>query len=364
MRPTPFAFTIIPSGYNDCIVVEFQPLFAPHDTQNGGLFRFLGGVTMDLRQLRYFTAVARERNFTRAAERLHIAQPPLSRQIQLLEEELGVSLIHRKSRPIKLTDAGRLFYEQALQILGRIDQMKDATRRVGLHRNKVLSIGFVASTLYGGLPLLIRKLRQNAPELDIQLLEMLSIQQIAALKEGRIDLGFGRLKHSDPNIHSTVMREERLVAALAQDTELARDIAPLPLAALSGQKLIVYPKEPRPSYADQILTLLQDEDVRPSEVLEVREIQTALGLVAADSGISIIPASARQMRSDVLYRLIDGPRAFSPVILNHRAGDNSRYLVLVKQLIRDMYAENPPWLEANNIHPLPAEGGASGAEEN
>ncbi|MDK8874628.1 LysR family transcriptional regulator [Paracoccus sp. SSJ] len=315
-------------------------------------------MAMDLRQLRYFTAVARERNFTRAAQSLNIAQPPLSRQIQLLEEELGVVLILRKSRPIKLTDAGRLFYEQALQVLGRVDQMKDATRRVGLNRNRVLSIGFVASTLYGGLPSLVRKLRQNVPELDIQLLEMLSIQQIPALKEGRIDIGFGRLRHSDPNVVGTVLREERLVAALPQDTSLARDPAPLPLAALAGQKLIVYPKEPRPSYADQIINLLQEEGIRTADVLEVREIQTALGLVAADSGICIIPSSARQMRSDVRYRIIDSPRATSPVILNHRAGDTSRYLDLVKQLIRDMYAENPVWLEANNLRaPIAGEKG-------
>ena len=311
---------------------------------------------MDLRQLRYFTAVARERNFTRAAEILHIAQPPLSRQIQLLEEELGVALIVRKSRPIRLTDAGRLFYEQALQVLGRVDQMKDATRRVGMNRNRVLSIGFVASTLYGGLPALVRKLRQNAPELDIQLLEMLSIQQIPALKEGRIDIGFGRLKHGDPNVVSTVLREERLVVALPQGTPLARETTPLPLPAIGGQRLIVYPKEPRPSYADQVLALLQDEDIRPADVLEVREIQTALGLVAAESGICIIPSSARQMRPDVRYRMIDNARAVSPVILNHRAGDSSRYLDLVKTLIRDMYAENPAWLEANNL-PIPSPDG-------
>lgn len=315
---------------------------------------------MDLRQLRYFVAVARERNFTRAAEALHIAQPPLSRQIQLLEEELGVTLVLRKSRPIRLTDAGRLFYEQALQILGRVDQMKDATRRVGLNRNQVLSIGFVASTLYGGLPLLIRKLRQNAPELDIQLLEMLSIQQIPALKEGRIDLGFGRLKHSDPNVVSTVLRQERLVVALPQDAALAQQDGPMTLSMLAGQRLIVYPNAPRPSYADQILTLLQENDVHPGDVLEMREIQSALGLVAADSGICIIPSSARQMRSDLRYRLIDSPGAASPVILYHRAGDNSPYLNLIKQLIRDMYAENPVWLADNNLPAAPEEeGGAS-----
>ena len=304
---------------------------------------------MDLRQLRYFVAVARERNFTRAAANLHIAQPPLSRQIQLLEDELGVTLVIRSSRPIRLTDAGRLFYEQALQVLGRVDQMKDATRRVGMNRNRVLSIGFVASTLYGGLPLLVRKLRQNAPELDIQLLEMLSIQQIPALKEGRIDVGFGRLKQSDPNVLSTVLREERLVAALPLDSPLAIEPRPLPLAALAGQKLIIYPKEPRPSYADQVMGLLQNAEVRPADVLEVREIQTALGLVAAESGICIIPSSAQQMRSDVRFRVIENPEATSPVILSHRAGDASRYIVLIKQLIRDIYAENPHWLATSNV---------------
>ncbi|GLC61982.1 hypothetical protein PLESTB_001826800 [Pleodorina starrii] len=224
---------------------------------------------MDLRQLRYFVAVARERNFTRAAEQLNIAQPPLSRQIQLLEEELGVVLITRTSRPVKLTDAGRLLYEQALQVLGRVDQMKDATRRVGMNRNRVLSIGFVASTLYGGLPVLVRKLRQNAPELDIQLLEMLSIQQVAALKEGRIDIGFGRMRHNDPNVVATILREERLVVALPQDSVLAQDEGPIRLSDIADQRLIVYPKEPRPSYADQVLSLLQEEEIRPRDVLEV-----------------------------------------------------------------------------------------------
>lgn len=306
---------------------------------------------MDLRQMRYFVAVAKERNFTRAAEQLHIAQPPLSRQIQMLEEELGVALIIRKSRPIALTDAGRLFYEQALQVLGRVDQMKDATRRVGLNRNRVLSIGFVASTLYGGLPTLIRKLRANAPELDIQLLEMLSIQQIPALAERRIDIGIGRLKHSDPHVVSTILRKERLVVALPQDAALAQDGAPIALKALAGQRLIVYPKEPRPSFADQVLSLLQENDIQLAEVSEVREIQTALGLVAADSGICVIPASARQMRNDLRYRQIDSPQAISPVILNHRAGDRSQYIDLVKRLIRDMYAEQPDWLGANNLAP-------------
>ena len=296
---------------------------------------------MELRQLRYFVAVARERNFTRAAQMLNIAQPPLSRQIQLLEEELGVVLVLRDSRPVKLTDAGRLFYEQALQILGRMEQLRAATRRVGLNQNSVLSIGFVASTLYGGLPSLVRKLRQHAPELDIQLLELLSVQQIPALKEGRIDVGFGRMRHSDPNVIGIVLHEERLALAIPKNTPLAEASDPLPISALAGQKLIVYPKEPRPGYADHVLGLLHGQDVRPGEVQEVREIQTALGLVAAEAGLCIVPASARQMRTDVHYRLIEGDDATSPVILNHRIGDQSAHIALIKQLIQETYAKGP-----------------------
>ncbi|WP_436040296.1 LysR substrate-binding domain-containing protein [Rhizobium sp. LjRoot98] len=195
-------------------------------------------------------------------------------------------------------------------------------------------MGFVASTLYGGLPSLVRKLRQHAPELDIQLLEMVSVQQIPALKEGRIDIGFGRLRHSDPNVTGIVLREERLVVAIPKGTPLAESNAPLPIVALADRKIIVYPKEPRPSYADQVLSLLQGHDARPAEVHEVREIETALGLVAADAGLCLIPASARQMRSDVHYRPL--------------AGDTSPYIDLVKKLIQEMYAENPPWLDTEH----------------
>lgn len=301
---------------------------------------------MDLRQLRYFVAVARERNFTRAAERLHIAQPPLSRQIQLLEQELGVTLISRATRPLRLTDAGRLFHEQALQILGRVEQMKAATRRVGKQERSVLSIGFVASTLYGGLPALVRKLREHAPELDIQLLEMISVQQIEALKTGRIDLGFGRVRSNDAAVERMVLREERLVLAVAPGSRLAGSTAPVAIGELAGEDLIVYPSQPRPSFADQVLTLLSDHGAHPGSVHEVREMQTALGLVAAETGVCIIPYAASRQRVDLHYRLLDDERATSPVILSHRRNDNSRYIILVKQLLQELYAESPAWLDA------------------
>lgn len=306
---------------------------------------------MDIRQLKYFVAVADTRNFTRASERLHIAQPPLSRQIQLLEEELGVQLILRNSRPLRLTEAGRMFYEQALQIINRVDQLKTATRQIGLNQRQTLSIGFVASTLYGGLPMLVRKLRHGYPDVDIQLVELTSMQQFAALKSGRIDVGFGRIRSNDATVARTVLREERLVLAIPLGTPLAADAGRIGLKALNGQRLIVYPKEPRPSFADHVLSLLSDQGIRPSEVHEVREIQTALGLVAAESGLCLIPASAR-LRSDLRYRLVDDPHATSPIILSHRLNDNAWYIDAIQQLVADMYAEKPAWLDVDhNVFP-------------
>ena len=299
---------------------------------------------MDLRQIRYFVAVAATRNFTRAAEQMHIAQPPLSRQIQQLEDELGVQLFQRNSRPVRLTEAGRLFYEQALQVLHRVDQMKNAARQVGRNQRQSISIAYVASTLYGGLPMLVRMFRKRYPDTDVHLVDMGSIQQIQELKSGRIDLGLGRIRTNDSSVSRTVLREERLVLAIAPGSPLAADSGRIGLPALADQRLIVYPKDPRPSFADHVLGLLHDQGIQPAEIHEVRELQAALGLVAAEMGVCIMPAAAR-LRSDLVYRLIDDELATSPIILSHRINDDSWYIAAIKQLIAEMYAQNPPWLD-------------------
>ena len=169
---------------------------------------------MELRHLRYFVAVAQERNFTRAAEKLNIAQPPLSRQIHDLEAELGIALLDRDSRPIRLTEAGRLFYEHATQVLERVNDLRTMMRRFRDAERPRFVIGFVASTIYAALPALIRRFRAATPGLDVSLVEMVSLDQIAALKEGRIDVGFGRIRFDDPAVRRDVLREERLVVAL------------------------------------------------------------------------------------------------------------------------------------------------------
>ena len=320
---------------------------------------------MDLRQIRYFVAVATTKNFTRAAELMHIAQPPLSRQIQLLEEELEAQLIQRNSRPVRLTEAGRLFYEQSLQVLQRVDQMKTTARQASRNQRQSISIGYVPSILYGGLPMLVRIFRQRYPDTDVHLVDLGSIQQISELKSGRIDLGFGRIRSNDTSVARTVLREEKLVLAIPPAWPLAAEKGPVNLKDLDRPKLVVFPKEPRPSFADHVLGLLHEQGITPAEVHEVRELHTALGLVAAEVGLCIVPAAAR-LRSDLVYRLIADEKATSPIIFSHRLNDDSWYLVAIRQLIVEMYAQNPPWLDFHtNVFPpnLTINAGAPSAKD-
>ena len=295
---------------------------------------------MELRQLRYFATVARERNFTRAAEMLHIAQPPLSRQIRQLEDELGVTLIERGSRPLRLTGAGRLLYEQAVQVLERVEEMKAITQRLHEAERPRFRIGFVPSTLYGRLPELIRRYRAVRPGVELTLLELTTLEQVAALKEGRIDVGYGRIPFDDPAIERTLLRKERLTAALPSGHTLLGRGRHLRLEDLALEPLVVYPKAPRPSYADQVLTLFRERDLKPPVVHEVRELQTALGLVAAEVGVCLVPVSVERLRRDnVEYRPLDEEKAVSPIIMSTRRGDKSPEIGFIIKLIREMYRE-------------------------
>ncbi|MCK9540910.1 MAG: LysR family transcriptional regulator [Novosphingobium sp.] len=292
---------------------------------------------MDLRQLRYFLVVAAERNFSRAAERLNMAQPPLSRQIQQLEREVGARLFDRDSRPMALTDTGRLFYEHAVQVTRRMDEMKSAMHAFVTSNRPRFVLGFVPSVLYSRLPDIIRGFRRAAPDVDLRLAEMMSIEQIAALKEGRIDVGFGRVRFDDPAIEREVLREERLVAALPIGHRLLAGERPVDLADLAEEAVIVYPRDPRPSFADQVLSLLRDHGVTPAAVHEVKELQTALGLVAAEDGICIVPASVNLMgRRDIVFREL-AQHAVSPIIVSHRKRDESPHLAIMIEVITKLY---------------------------
>ena len=288
---------------------------------------------MELRHLRYFVCVATERSFSRASELLHIAQPPLSRQIQQLEEEVGTQLLHR-GRPITLTEPGRYFFEQARMILQRIEEMRAMTQRIAKGERKQFGIGFVASTLYDTLPELIRRFRITMPGVEVALSEMTTLEQTIALKDGRIDIGFGRLRFEDEQLTRSVIREERLVLAVPQGHPLTRISGPVKLGATTSEPLILYPRAPRPSYADQVLSIYRDLGLNPMVDFEVREMQTALGLVAAGAGVSLVPSSVRRLgRDDVVYLDLSEPNVVSPIIMTYRSDDTSPLLAHILRLM-------------------------------
>lgn len=290
---------------------------------------------MELRHLRYFLAVADTRSFTRAAERLGIAQPPLSRQIQQLESELGTPLFLRGRRPVELTVAGRFFFEQAQQINERLEEVAAATRRMGESGFGFFVVGFVGSVLYGPLPGAIRKFRAAMPDIEVGLLEMTTIQQREALKAGRIDIGFGRLDlGEDPEITREILVDEPLVVAVPADHPFVRREA-VSLAEVASEALILYPEKPRPSFADLVLGIFRSRGLAPRVVKEVAEVQAAVGLVAAGLGIAPVPASVSRMRrDDIAYIGLDDPSVTSRVILSYRSADRSRALTTFTDLAR------------------------------
>jgi DNA-binding transcriptional LysR family regulator len=292
---------------------------------------------MDLRQLRYFVAVANERNFSRAADRLHIAQPPLSRQIQQLEGEVGADLIDRSSRPLRLTDPGRLFYEQAVQVLSRVEEMRTMMKRALKIEKRQFVIGFVGSVLYGHLPELVREFRRAAPEVELHLVELVTLEQIGALKEGRIDVGFGRVRFEDDEVRRIILREEPLMAALPIDHPLEKQTGSVSLEQLAEERLILYPRAPRPGYADQVIALFHDRGLEPRVAHEARELQTAVGLVAAEEGVCIVPVSVQKSRVEgVRYKRLLDP-ATSPIIMSYRVNDKMPELGLMADVIARMY---------------------------
>jgi DNA-binding transcriptional LysR family regulator len=173
---------------------------------------------------------------------------------------------------------------------------------------------------------------------EVTLHEMTTVEQLKALKEGRIDVGFGRLKSEDPSIRRILLREEPMMVALYPGHRLAERAGSLRLAELVHETLLVYPKAPRPSFADQVLAVLGEANVTPGHVTEVRELQIAMGLVAAGQGISIVPESVQGMHHrNVVYRKLEDKHAFSPILFSVRHMDRSPELENMLAVVYSVY---------------------------
>lgn len=293
---------------------------------------------MELRHLRYFVAVAEEKSFNKAAERLFISQPPLSRQIKQLEEEIGVILIDRDNRPLKLTEAGEFFYDHALQIIKKSDDLRAMTIRKGNFDNS-LSIGFVSSILYGILPRVIARFREVYPNVEIKLYELSSWQQTQGLIDGKIDVGFGRLLFEDASIRRMLLREESLVVAVPVRHRLAQErLKSVRLIDLTNESLLLYPVAPRPSFIDYVLELFEARHLKANYFTEVRELHIALGLVAAGEGLTIVPKTLEHLRSqEVTYIPFEDRLITSPIVMSVRHFDKSELLKTLLDVTYQIY---------------------------
>lgn len=293
---------------------------------------------MELRHLRYFVAVAEALNLTRAAEKLFIAQPPLTRAIKQLEEELGVELFIRKPRGLQLTTVGEYFLEQARQILNKVSGTINDTRRIAQHRKTLFSIGFVPSVFYGQLPFMVRRLRHNK-NLEIVLHELKTREQVDALKAGKIDIGFGRVRIEDPDVEQTLLFDEPMIAAIPAGSPLTKH--PPTLKDLSEWPMITFPSTPGPNFADMTQSLFHRYGLRVNVMQQVNDVQTALSLVASDMGFTLVPEQIRRVhREGVDYMPLEDDSITVPVIASRRKGENPNAVMRLANTILDELVEN------------------------
>jgi len=292
---------------------------------------------MELRHLRYFVAVAEELHFGRAAARLHIAQPPLSQQIRQLEGELGFPLFVRAHRRVRLTEAGRVFLAEARAVLARVEQGAAEARRVARGETGALAVGFVASATYGLVPSLFRLFRRRHPGVALSLSELSTEEQLAALRAGSIQVGLGRPPAEDPGVVVEPLLDEPLVVALPAAHRLALSRA-VPLRALADEPFVLFPRRPRPGWADRILGHCREAGFRPAVAQEALELSTALALVAAGIGVTLVPASVRTLRPRALvYRPLAAPAPTTRLLALYRREDAppavQRFLEVAREVL-------------------------------
>lgn len=291
---------------------------------------------MELRHLRYFIAVAEERNIGRAAARLHISQPPLTRQIQQLEEELGVQLFNRTPRGMELTPAGELLLDEARNIHAVIEQATERTQRAGQGKFGRLDVAIFGSAILDTIPRLLADFRETYPDVKVVLHSMRKEEQLEALRQRRISVGFNRLITPSPDYTLELITTETLLLALPENHPLAQH-ASVDFKALANVPLILYPTGGRPNFIDKALGLFQQTGVEPNIAQEVGDAVTAVSLVSKGFGVSLVPQSSKALSLPGLtYRPMTGLPANANVDLSciYRPDDRSPLLAAFLDMIR------------------------------
>lgn len=297
---------------------------------------------MELRHLRYFIAVAEELHFGRAASKLHMAQPPLSQQIRQLEDELGVSLFHRTSHHVSLTEAGKAFLDDVRHILAQLEEACRTTQRIGHGEEGYLRLGFIDSAVYEVLPVLLQRYRSHYPEVEMILRQMSSREQIDALHNNQLDLGILRPPLPDTSLEAFTIRQEPFVVVLSPGHPLVQQKA-IPLAVLKEEPFVLFAQQIKTDFVEQVRRLCHQAGFEPRVVQEVQEMQTLVGLVAAGSGVSLVTASTQNLLSrGVAYRPIQDVAENAELVLAWRRDDKKETLQAFLHMVKDEGEKSEP----------------------
>ncbi|NJN56627.1 MAG: LysR family transcriptional regulator [Leptolyngbyaceae cyanobacterium SL_5_9] len=259
---------------------------------------------MELRHLKYFVAVAEELNFRRAAERLFMEQPPLSRQIRQLEDELGVELFQRNRQGVSLTAAGRAFLDEARLTLAQADRAAQAARQAGEAKQNKLTIGFSICVFNRLLANVIQTFREIAPTVNISLTEAMTAAQVQAIATGDLDVGFIHLPIDHPDLCFETVLTEQLVAVLPQNHSLAA-LPEIPLHFLANEPFVLCPEQVKPDLYHQIMRLCQQAGFQPKIAQEATPPEVVVSFVEAGAGVSLVASGAQtRHNAGVVYRAI------------------------------------------------------------
>jgi DNA-binding transcriptional LysR family regulator len=246
----------------------------------------------DLRRLQYFLAVARERNFTRAAEQLHVAQPALSRQVRLLEQELGVELLHRTTHEFELTEAGAFLLERGPAVLAAADELWRSVRTYGSGERGSVVVAYGASASYETAPRLLEALAARHPDIQVATSVKSVSEIVAGVTDGSIDLGLIRCPPADAGLDTRTIRREPQGLLVRRDHPLAGE----PVAAVSdlaGEQVLLHPREANPGHYDAVIDLCREQGFEPQVLLRSLSFDLAYTPVARGDAVAIIGESSR-----------------------------------------------------------------------
>jgi DNA-binding transcriptional LysR family regulator len=276
----------------------------------------------DLRRLQYFVAVARERNFTRAAERLHIAQPALSRQVRLLEQELGVELLHRTTHEFELTEAGEFLLERGPSLLSSADELWRSVRAYATGERGQVVIGYGASASYETGPRLLQRLAQRHPGIQVMTSVRSTAEIVAGVGDGSIDLGLVRCPPPAPGLEARPIRLERQVLLLRRDHRLASRSS-VSVADVAEETLLLHPREANPGHYDALLGLCREHGFEPRVLLRTLSFDLRYSPIVDSEAVSVVGESTTSGLPEELCWVSLSPPACFEVSLIARAHGRS-----------------------------------------